>query len=74
MVLNWHTHLFVCWPRHIYNQLLCLAINIFIVILYTCGDGTVIDTTMRKRVEMLCMTFHSIKSIFILAQQVVQRT
>lgn len=71
MVLNWHTHLFVCWPRHIYSQMLCLAINIFIVMLYTCGDGTMIDTAMGKRVERLRMTFHSTKSYFILTQQTV---
>lgn len=50
--------------------MLCLAINIFIVILYTCGDGTVIDTTMRKkRREAEYDLFHSIRSDFMLAQQ-----
>lgn len=65
MVLNRHSYLFVCCPRHIYSQMLCLAVNIFSVILYTCCDGTVIDTTVLKRVQKLPIIFNSIKSNFI---------
>lgn len=71
MVLHCHAHLFACWLRHIYSQMLCLAINIVIVLLYTWWDGTVIDTATRKRVERLVRIFIPLRALLYFIQQIV---
>lgn len=57
---------FACWLRRIYSQISCLAMNKFIVIIYTWCGGTVYGNPKRGRSSEA--SFHWVMILFMLSK------
>lgn len=57
---------FACWLRRIYSQISCLAMNKFIVIIYTWCGGTVFGNPKRGRSSEA--SFHWVMILFMLSK------
>lgn len=57
---------FACWLRRIYSQISCLAMNKFIVIIYTWCGGTVYGNPKRGRSSEA--NFHWVMILFMLSK------